>query len=54
MIRTGLKWLISDNLAFAKNLGISKVVIVIIYIDDFLFFVPDFTEINIIKSFLAN
>lgn len=39
---------------FAKNLGTSKVVIIIVYVDDFLFFGPDFMEINIVKSFLAN
>ena len=44
----------SDYSAFAKNLGISNVVIVIVYIDDFLFFEPNLTEINIIKSFLAD
>ena len=54
MIKAGLKRLISDYSAFAKNLGTSKVVIVIVYVDDFLFFGTDLTEINIIKSFLAD
>ena len=54
MIKAGLKRLMSDYSAFAKNLGTSKVVIVIVYVDDFLFFGPDLTEINIIKSFLAD
>ncbi len=44
----------SDYSAFAKNLGTSKVVIVIVYIDNFLFFRLDLTEIKIVKSFLAN
>ena len=54
MINAGLKKLMSDYSAFAKNLGTNKVVIVIIYIDDFLFFGPDLTKINFVKSFLAN
>ena len=54
MIRAGLKRLMSNFSAFANNLGTSKVVIVIVYIDNFLFFRPDLTEINIVKSFLAN
>ncbi len=54
MIKAGLKRLMSDYSAFAKNLATSKVVIVIVYVDDFLFFGPDLTEINIVKSFLAN
>ncbi len=54
MIRAGLQRLMSDYSAFAKNLGTSMVVIVIVYVDDFLFFGPDFTKINIVKSFLAD
>lgn len=54
MIKAGLKKFISDYLTFAKNLDINKVIIIIIYIDNFLFFKPDFTKINIIKSFLAD
>lgn len=54
MIKADLKKLISDYLAFVKNLGISKVVIIIIYIDNFFFFEQEFTEINIVKSFLTN
>lgn len=44
----------SDYSAFAKNLSTNKIVIVIVYVDNFLFFGPELTEINIIKSFLAN
>ena len=54
MIKAGLKKLISDYSVFAKNLGTNKVVIVIVYVDDFLFFGPDITEIHIVKSFLAD
>lgn len=54
MTKASLTRLMSDYLAFAKNFGISKVVIVIIYIDNFLFFRPDLTEINLIKSFLSD
>ncbi len=54
MIKAGLKRPLSDYLAFAKNLGTSKFVIVIVYIDDFLLFGPDLTKINIVKYFLAN
>ena len=54
MIKVGLKSLMSDYSAFAKNLGIIKVVIVIIYVDDFLYFGPDLVEINIVKFFLAD
>ncbi len=54
MITASLKRLMSDYSAFAKNLGTSKVVIVIVYIDDFLFFRLDLMEINILKSFLAD
>ena len=54
MTRAGLKRLQSDYSAFAKNLGTSKAVIIIVYIDNFLFFGPDITEINVLKSFLAD
>lgn len=54
MIKASLKGFMSDYLAFAKNLGISKVIIVIVYIDNFPFFDPDLTEMNNVKSFLAN
>ena len=54
MIKAGLNRLISDYSASTKNLGTSKVVIVIVYIDNFLFFGPNLTKINIIKSFLAD
>ena len=54
MIKADLIRLMSDYSAFAKNLGTSKVVIVIIYVNNFLFFGPNLTKINIIKSFWAN
>ena len=54
IIKAGLKRIILDYAAFAKNLATSKVVILIDYVDNFLFFGPDFIEINIVKSFLAN
>ena len=54
MIRAGLKRLVSDYSAFAKNLGTSKVVIVIVYVDEFLFFEPDIQEINTVKKYLAD
>ena len=54
MIKADLKRLMLDYSTFAKNLTISKVVIIIVYVDDFLFFGLDLTKINIIKSFLAN
>ena len=53
IIKTGLKRLMSDYLAFVKNLGTSKVVIIVVYIENFPFFGPDPTEINIVKFFLA-
>ena len=52
IIKAGSKKLMSNYLAFAKNLGINKVVIVIVYVDNFLFFGPHPTKINIIKSLL--
>lgn len=54
MIKISLKRLVSDYLAFVKNHGTSKVVIIIIYIDNFFFFGPNFTKINLVKSFLSN
>ncbi len=47
MIKAGLKKLISDYLAFTKNLQINKVVIVIVYINNFLFFTPDLIELKL-------
>ena len=44
----------SDYLVFVKNFGINKVIIVIVYIKNNLFFGPDLTEINIVKSILAD
>lgn len=49
-----MKRLTTDYSTFAKNLDISRVVIIIIYINNFLFFGPDIIEINTVKSFLAN
>lgn len=43
-----------DYLAFLKNLGTSKIVIIIVYIDNFLFFGPEFIEINIMKFFFVD
>lgn len=54
MIKADLKRLMSDYFAFAKNLDTSKVVILIIYKDNFLFLRPDLMEMNIIKLFLAD
>ena len=54
MIKTGLKRLMSDYSAFAQNLDTRKVVIDIIYVNNFLFFGLNLTKINIVKSFLAN
>lgn len=54
MIKAGLKRFILDYSTFVKNLDTNKIVIIIVYIDDFLFFEPDFTEINIVKSFLVD
>ncbi len=54
IIRVGLKKLMSDYSAFVKNLGTGKIVIIIVYVDNFLFFGPDLREINIVKFFLAN
>lgn len=45
MIKVGLKKLISNYLIFAKNLKINKIVIVIIYINNFHFFIPNFIEL---------
>lgn len=54
MIKTGLKKFMSDYSAFSKNLGTSKVVIVIVQMDNYLFFGPNLMEINILKSFLVD
>lgn len=54
MIKADLKKLILDYSAFAKNLDINKVVIVIVYVDNFLFFESDLIKTNIVKSFLAD
>lgn len=43
----------SNYSAFAKNLCITKVVIIIVYIDNFLFFKADLIEIHIIKVILV-
>ena len=54
MIKVRSKKLMSDYSAFAKNLVTSKVVIVIVNINNFLNFGLDLAEISIVKSFLAN
>lgn len=54
MIKAGLKRLISNYLIFSINFDINKVVIIIIYIDNFLFFKLDFIKINILIFFLAD
>ena len=51
MIKAGLKSIMSDYSAFTTTLGTSKIVILIVYIDNFLFFGLDFAKINIVKSF---
>lgn len=54
MIMASLKRFRLDYLAFAKNLSTSKIVIMIVYIDYFLFFMLHFTQLNMVKSFLTN
>ena len=54
MIKAGLKKLISDHSAFIKNLGSSKIIIVIVNVNNFLIFEPDFSKSNIVKSFLGD
>ncbi len=54
MIKAGLIKFMSDYSTFAKNFGINKVVIVIGYVDNFLFFKLNLIEINIVKFFLTN
>lgn len=41
-----------NYLLFAKNSNTNKIFIVIVYINNYLFFRPNFIKINIIKSFL--
>ncbi len=53
MTPSGLKRLLSDHSAFDKNLKTDQVVIIIVYIDIFLFLGPDITEMNSIKRFLS-
>ena len=53
MIRASFRRLESDYLVFAKNLRTSKAVIVIVYMDNILFFGPNITEINAVKSFIT-
>lgn len=43
-----------DYSTFTNNLSISKIIIIIIYIDNFLYLELDIIEMNIIKSFLDN
>lgn len=49
-----LKKFISDYSAFARYLGTGNIVIVLVNVNDFLFFRPKLTEIYIMKSFLTN
>ena len=53
MTLSGLKRLLSDHFALGKNLETDQVGIIIVYIDDFLFFGPNIVEINSIKRFLS-
>ncbi len=50
MIHVDLNKLVSDYSVFVKNLETSKLVIVIVYVDDFLFFGPDIQKINTVKK----
>ncbi len=49
----GLKRLSSDHYVFAKTLETDQVVIIIVYINDFLKFDLDIAEMNSIKIFLS-
>lgn len=53
MVLANLKILTLYYLAFAKNRGTSKVVIVIVYINNFLSFEPDIIETKLLNFFLA-
>lgn len=53
MTLSGPKRFSSYYSAFAKNLDTHKVVIIIVYIDDFLFSGPDIAEMNIIKRYFS-
>ena len=52
MIWASLKRYVLDYSTFAKILNTSKVVIVIVYVDNFLLFGQDIQEINTIKKYL--
>lgn len=54
MIKASLNRSMLNYSAFTKYLGISKVVIIIVYIDNFLFFRTELTKINILKSFVTD
>ena len=53
LFRAGLTRLMSDYSVFNRNAGIPRVVIVIIYVDDFLAFGPNMSEIKNLKRWLA-
>ncbi len=45
---------VSDYSSFAKDLGTSKVIVVIVYINNFPYFGLDIQEINIVKTYMAD
>ena len=53
LLGAGLTRLMSDYSVFIRNAGTTKVVIVIVYVDDFLVFGPNMSEIDNIKWWLA-
>lgn len=53
LFRAGLTRLMSDYSVFIRNAGTTRVVIVIVYVDDFLVFGPNMSDIDIIKWWLA-
>ena len=53
LFRAGLTWMMSNYSDIIRNFGPTKVIIVIVYVDDFLVFGPKMSEIGNIKSWLA-
>ncbi len=53
LLRAGLTRLLYDYSVFIRNPGTDKVVIVVVYVDDFLLFGPDMKEIESVKWWLA-
>lgn len=49
LFRAGLTRLMSDYSVFIRNAGTPRVVIVFVYVDDFLVFGPDKAEIDNVK-----